>query len=138
MKVESLTWLQTTSLLKYYSYHICCPNLACLNSLENQLHGASTYQIAGSTPKLVRNYATKPKGVYDFFSKISNSKHYPYLLPFFQKYYKHPIYFPSFHQLLRPIILLLPKKVGGTCIFNIQIKNYVQERETTNDPNSPF
>ncbi len=72
------------------------------------------------------------------FSKISSSQHYPYSLPFFQKYYKHPIYFPSFHHLLRLIILLLPRKVVRTNIFKTQIKNYVKKKKASNDPNSSF
>ncbi len=62
-KVKSSTWLQTTNHLKYYSYHICRPNLACFSSLDCQLHDASTYQIASSARKPVRSYTTKPKRV---------------------------------------------------------------------------
>ncbi len=67
------------------------------------------------------------KGLWNF-SKISSSQHYLYSFPFFQKYYKHPIYSPSFHHLPRLIILLLPKKVMGTSILKIQIKNYVRKK----------
>ncbi len=67
---------------------------------------------------------------YYFFNyKISSSQHYPYSLPFFQKYYKHPIYSPFFHHLPRLIILFLSKKVLGTIILKIRIENYVRKRE---------
>jgi len=68
------------------------------------------------------------KGLWNFF-KISSSQHYPYSLPFFQKYYKHPIYSPSFHHLLKLVILFLLGKVVGTSIFKIQIENYVWKKE---------
>jgi len=68
------------------------------------------------------------EGLWNFF-KTSSSQHYPYSLPFFQKYYKHPIYYPSFHHLLGLIIILLPKKVVETNILKIWIENYVQEKE---------
>ncbi len=71
---------------------------------------------------------TNSRGFVKLF-KISISQHYPYSLPFFQKYYNHPIYFPSFHQLLRLIIFLFPKKVVRTSILRIQIKNYVKKIE---------
>ncbi len=45
------------------------------------------------------------------FSKISSSQHYPYSLPFFQNYYQHPFYSPSFYHLPRLIIFFLLKKV---------------------------
>jgi hypothetical protein len=56
-------WLRTTNHLKYYSYHIHYPNLACFNSLESWLQGATSYQILSSTTKPVTSYATKPKRV---------------------------------------------------------------------------
>jgi hypothetical protein len=62
------------------------------------------------------------------FSKISSSQNYPYSLPFFQKYHNHPIYFPSFHHLLRLIILLLPREVVGTSFLKIEIENYVKKK----------
>ncbi len=63
------------------------------------------------------------------FSKISSPQHYPYSLPFFQMYYKYPIYSPFFHHLPRLIILLLQKKVVGINIFRIRIENYVRKKE---------
>ncbi len=93
-KVRSSTWLQTSSHSKYYFYHIWCPHVTFLGSLKSQLQGASTYQILGFALKPIRSCVTKPKKVCEFFKKISNSQHYPYSLPFFQKYCKHPIYFP--------------------------------------------
>ncbi len=62
-------------------------------------------------------------------SKISNSQHHPYSLPFFQKYYKHSIHSLSIHHLLKVIILLLPRKVVGISILKTQIKNYVRKIE---------
>jgi hypothetical protein len=77
----------------------------------------------------MRSCATKPERVYEISVKFQNSQHYPYSFPFFQKYYNHPIYSASFHHLLKLIILLLPRKVVGTSILDIQIKNYIRERE---------
>ncbi len=62
-KVESLTWLQTSNHLKYYSYYICYSNLACLSSLESQLQGTSTYQIPSFALKPIISCDTKPKRV---------------------------------------------------------------------------
>ncbi len=47
-------------------------------------------------------------------SKISSFQNYLYSLPFFQRYYHHPIYFPSFHHLRRFTTLLFPRKVVRT------------------------
>jgi hypothetical protein len=69
-----------------------------------------------------------PRGFVNFFSKISSSQHYPYSLPFFQKYYKHPIYFPSFHHLLRLIIFFLSRTIIGIIILKTQIKNCVKKK----------
>ncbi len=58
-------------------------------------------------------YQTR-KGLWNFF-KILSSQHYPCSLPFFQKYYKYPIYSPSFHHLLSVTTLTLgswPKQGG--------------------------
>jgi hypothetical protein len=67
MKVESSTWLQTTSHLKYYSYHIRYSNLACFSSLKSYLQGASTYQIPSFASKPVKSYAIKPERVCETF-----------------------------------------------------------------------
>ncbi len=61
--------------------------------------------------------------------KISSSQFYLYSLPLFQKDYNHPIYFPSFHHLLKLITLLSPRKVVTTSILKIQIEIYVWRRE---------
>ncbi len=60
---------------------------------------------------------------------ISIKVYNAYSLPFIQKYYKHSIYFPSFHHLPRLIILLLSKKVVRTSILKLQIENYLQEKK---------
>ncbi len=107
MKAISSTWLQTTSHLKYYSYRICYPNQACLGSLESQLQGTSTYLIVGSTPKLVRSYATKPERFCEIAFKFQ-APNTILLTSILSKYPKHPTHSPSFHHLLKLIILLLP------------------------------
>jgi hypothetical protein len=73
---------------------------------------------------VLQNPRTFVKFLYDF-----KSQHYPYSLPFFQKYHNHLIYFASFHHLLRLIILLLLRKVMGTSFLQIQIENYVRKIE---------
>jgi hypothetical protein len=70
-------------------------------------------------------------------SKISSSQHYPYSLPFFQKYYNHPIYFPSFHHLLGLIILLLTRKVIEQVLSRLKLK-IMSRKRAPNDPNLPF
>jgi hypothetical protein len=81
-------------------------------------------------------YKTR-EGLWNFF-KISSSQNHPYSLPFFQKCHNHSIYFPSFHHLLKLIILFLPQKVVGTSFFKIQIESYVQKKKAANYSNSPF
>ncbi len=93
--------------LKHYYHHIIYSILACIIitriylpnfELYNQIKKKSCYK----TCKVSWN-----------FSKISSSQNYPYSLTFLQRYYYHPIYSPSFHHLLRLIILLLSRKVIG-------------------------
>lgn len=57
------TWKQTSNNLKYSSYHIHYPNLACFSSLKSQLQCAFAYQIPSFPPKPVLNCVTKPKRV---------------------------------------------------------------------------
>jgi len=86
-----------------------------------------SYQILGSIPKPLRS-ATKLEKVYKKFLKFQAPNTIFYSLPFSQKYYKHPIYSPSFHHLLRLIILFLPRKVVEISIFKTQIENYVSPK----------
>ncbi len=95
---------------KLVTRHICLPNSKLYTQISKKL-------------------CYKTRKVLWKFSKISSSKNYPYLFPFFQKYHYHPIYYPSFHHLLKLIIFLLPKKVVGTSFPKIQIKNYFLKRK---------
>jgi hypothetical protein len=49
---------------------------------------------------------------------------YPYSFPFFQRYYYHLIYSPSFHHLLGLIIIFFLKKVVET---SFQIRNHISK-----------
>jgi hypothetical protein len=93
--------------LKDDSYRICCPNRTCFSSLQKLTKSAYAYQIASSTPKLVGSCATKFERVYKIPLKFSSSQHYPTHFYSF-KIPQHPTLSPSFHHLLRLIILLLP------------------------------
>ncbi len=73
-----------------------------------------------------------------FFLRFQNPNIIPIHFHYFQKYYKDPIYSPSFHHLQRLIILLLQKKVAGTSIPKIRIEMIMSKKRTLNDPNPPF
>jgi hypothetical protein len=72
-------------------------------------------------------YQTR-KGLW-IFSKISSSQHYPYSFPFFQKYYKHPIYSPFFPPSTKINHFFLFLEGCGNKYFKIRIKNYVRKIE---------
>jgi len=63
------------------------------------------------------------------FSKILSSQNYPCSLPFFQRYYYHPIYLFFLHHLLRLIIFLLPRKVVRTSFQKPQLGGPWKEKE---------
>ncbi len=60
-----------------------------------------------------RSYVTKPIRSCEILLKFQAPQNYPYPLPFCQKCYYHLIYSPSFHHLLRLMVLFLPRKVVG-------------------------
>ncbi len=70
MKVVSLTWLQTTNHLKYYTYHIRHSNMVCLSSSKNLLQGAPSNQILSFATKPVGSCFTKPKRVCEISLKL--------------------------------------------------------------------
>jgi hypothetical protein len=86
----------------------------------------------------MRSYATKLERVCEISLKFQPPNTIITHLHSFKTITRFPFYSPSFSQLPRLIIIFLLKKLVGTSILKIGLKIMSKERESSNDPNSPF
>jgi hypothetical protein len=86
----------------------------------------------------VKSYVTKPKKLCEISSKFQPPNIITTHIHSFKTITRFSFYFPSFSQLLRPIILFLLKKLVGTSIFKIELKLCPGKETNFHDPSLPF